>query len=184
MKQSKALHFTDAYSVQDKVIGIFILVALSLPVLLHQIPVSGAVPIGAKLIPLYYAPFIAVLFFRLPVAIVLSVLGPVLNLWVFGKPEITMVAQLSAELLLFVLLAYVMKSRVGFRWVNAPFAFLGAKLGGWGLFSLVGLIPSLSYTPMAYTQAVGIAVPGLSILWALNVLLVSYKNRQAHGKNA
>ena len=186
MKQSKAVHLRlkDADSKGDKVIGIFTLLALALPFLLHLIPVSGPVPIGAKLIPLFYAPFIAVLFFRFPIAIVLGVLGPVLNVLFFGKPGITLVAQLSTELLLFVLLAHVMKSYVGFRWVNAPLAFIGAKLGGWAIFSLVGMATALSYTPVPFTQAVSIAAPGLAILWALNVLLVSYKNRQAHGKNA
>ena len=68
MKQSRtlAIKSVDTSVFQAKAAVGFSLIALLLPFILHLLSTPSSYPVGAKLIPLFYAPFIAVLFFSLP----------------------------------------------------------------------------------------------------------------------
>jgi len=84
---------------------VFVLVfSVLLQVLIHLIP-SGNVPAGAYLLPLFYAPFIAVLFFRLQVGIVVALLSPLCNYLITGNPVPELLGVITIELVAFVLLS-------------------------------------------------------------------------------
>ena len=78
-----AIKSVDTSSFQAKAAVVFTALGLSLPIILHLLPSTVGVPMGPKLLPLFYAPFIAVLFFRFPVALFVALLGPICQLGFF-----------------------------------------------------------------------------------------------------
>lgn len=185
MKLSRTLVIksVDTSTLQAKTAVIFTAISLVLPVFFHLLPNSLGAS-GPQLLPLFYAPFIAVLFFRLPIALILGILAPFANWLFFGKPSIEWVIQLASELSVFVLTVYLLKDLKGIRWLNAPFSFIVAKLSIWlGMLGLVWM-GSEGVTPILFTKAVEFAAPGIFILLGLNILMLSFKNREGDGQQA
>ena len=58
---------------------IILAATMLLPVLFHLIPPVRDVPMGARLLPLFYAPLVAVLLFRPHVGLIAAALAPMLN---------------------------------------------------------------------------------------------------------
>ncbi len=144
-----------------------------LPFLIHLIPPFGDTPIGAMLLPMFYIPFIAIVFFRLHVGLIAAALAPVLNFLITGNPQWQLVAVLSFELIVFVLLAHQMLKVDTFKWVAAPLAYLGAKVISSACLLFVTLLPNVH--PMNFfTQSVSNAVAGIIILALINVIVLRY----------
>lgn len=120
----------------------------------HGIPSLNGVAWGARLLPLYYVPFAAVVFLRLPFALVMSLGAPYLNHVFTHNPVHDKIMPLSGELILFTLGVYAL---VYFkRSYCIPLACVAAKavvfffmfLGGRGdvqvfVSSLVHAMPGL-----------------------------------------
>ena len=84
----------------DKII--IVLAASSIiPLLIHFLPSPTQIPAGAVWLPIFYAPFIAVIFFKPHVAVFVSVLVPLLNMFLTGRPVPPMTNILIIELLIF-----------------------------------------------------------------------------------
>jgi hypothetical protein len=120
---------------QIKEIVFVLAFSVLLQLLIHIIP-SGGTPLGTILLPMFYAPFIAVLFYRIHVALSVALLSPILNYLITGNPAFGMIGILSLELVVFVTLAKLFSSRSIFTYINAPVSFLLAK----GFSSLAILI--------------------------------------------
>ncbi|MEM6629998.1 MAG: hypothetical protein AAF694_10025 [Bacteroidota bacterium] len=177
MKQSRTLVIksVDTSVFQAKAAVGFSLLAMLLPFILHLLPNPSGYPIGAKLIPLFYAPFIAVLFFRFPIALAIGIFAPLANFLFIGQPSFPSLIQLGLEITGFICLSHLLKNYKGIRWVNAPFSFIGAKMGVWGLFTaLSSVFPGID-PPAYFETTVAFAAPGLFILWALNLAMLSFK---------
>lgn len=141
----------------------------ALPLLFHLLPSSG-VPLGARLLPIFYTPLLAALLFPPVVALSASLLAPFINHALMGNPPLPMAAQLSAELLVFSGVMLLMRRHWPRLPVTAPLAYLVARSvvffaqqpatlassGAWGV-----LLTSLR-----------IALPGLAALFALNLVAV------------
>ena len=84
------------------------------------------VPVGAYLLPMFYIPFIALVAYRLPVALIVALLAPPLNFLLTGNPQWGLMGILTIELVLFTLLAYVLMLQGKVKWIAAPLAYLGA----------------------------------------------------------
>ena len=184
MKLSRTLVIksVDTSTLQAKTAVIFTAISLALPVAFHLLPSSLGASMGPQLLPLFYAPFIAVLFLRLPIALIVGILAPFANWLFFGKPSMGLVIQLACELSVFVLVAHVLKEYKGIRWLNAPFSFIAAKISIWiGMLGLVWLQIEET-TPIFFSKTVEFAAPGIFILLALNILMLSFKNREGDGQ--
>lgn len=57
-----------------------VLAALLLPLLVHLLPSSGGVPLGARLLPIFYAPLLATVFFGPVTSLAAGALAPFANL--------------------------------------------------------------------------------------------------------
>ena len=102
---------------------VFVLVfSVLLQVLIHLIP-SGNVPAGAYLLPLFYAPFIAVLFFRLQVGIVVALLSPLCNYLITGNPVPELLGVITIELVAFVLLSKLLSNYNITRYIKCSCKF-------------------------------------------------------------
>lgn len=144
--------------------------AVALPLAVHALPPVGATPLGAVLLPLFIAPFVAAYLFHPAAALVAALVTPLLNRAITGQPTPQMAMMLTIELCAFTLAALLLR-RAWPRFVgNAPLAYVAAKLVAAAVLSVTALLPAL---PVGYlTTALVNALPGLALLAVVNYLVV------------
>ncbi len=145
-----------------------------LPFAIHFFPTFQGTPIGAMFIPMFYMPFIASLFFRFHVGFIAAALAPVLNYAITGHPTVNLVTILTIEMSAFVFVAFILNQHKIIKYVSAPLSYLIVKVFS---FALLLVIPSLITVPPAkfFINSVSTAVPGIIILFLLNLILVKFK---------
>ncbi len=159
---------------------IILTVSTILPFLVHLLPAYNDAPVGARLLPLFYAPFIAVIFFRLHVGVIAAMLAPLFNALLTGLPDLVKVFILTNELILFTLASYFLFLRWRNFWLIAPFAYLSAKIAS---LILMKIIPSLSLGQSPahfFLTSVKNAIPGIFILTLINIAAITLKNKNAN----
>lgn len=149
---------------------VVLVATLLLPMLVHLIPATGPIPVGARLLPMFYAPFIAIVFFRLHVGLIAGMLAPVINHLLTGKPAWPIVGLLSTELVIFAIIAFLLIKINPIRWVAAPFAYLGTKIVSAGLLVLLPMwLPGQLPIDFALTSIENGWV-GIFVLLLLNII--------------
>lgn len=149
--------------------------AVALPVVVHLLPPVGTVPMGAVLLPLFIAPFVAVFLFHPAAALGASLVTPSLNRALTGQPTAEMATLLTIELCAFTLVALFLRRAWPRSVLSAPLAYLAAKLVAAAVLSFSALIPAL---PLGYlTTSVVNALPGLALLVVVNLLVVRATGR-------
>lgn len=144
-------------------------VTVAIPFLVHLIPFSDSVPIGAKLLPMFYAPLAAMILFRFQVAFVAAVLAPFINFALTGQPILEITLLLSLELGLFSVFVYFLLQGRMLKWIAAPLAYLLAKV----ISSLmIGWFPIEMTSLDFWTTSIYNGLPGLLILLGLNILVL------------
>lgn len=152
-------------------LAVFLGLAMLSPWVVHFIPAWDDSPIGAKLLPIFYAPLIAALTGRGQVAVLVAFLAPWINHLIFGMPARPIAILLTIELAGFSIVATWLASRwSGQAWLG-PAAYLAAKpLSFLTLLIFPSLLPPLSAA--AYTASSTVtAWPGLAILAVLSVVV-------------
>ncbi len=149
-----------------------------LPVLFHLIPFSGEVPIGAMLLPIFYAPFVGIVLCRPRVGIIAGLLAPVVNSVITGMPAPDVVMMLTIEMAIFTILS----SAVYSRWRNfiatAPLSYLAAKFLSSVIFGIVPSFAGAQASGMAFfLRSVFTGLPGIVMLLIVNWILVVFKKR-------
>ena len=133
--------------------------ALVLPFLVHLVPVEGGPPLGARLLPIFFASLVLALRGAVWPALAVAVVAPTLNHYVTGMPAGRMWPTLQLELALFTLLVLA-AVRVAPRAVAllAPVTYLVAK-------PVAALILTASPVTLAGLSAtVALSWPGLVLL--------------------
>lgn len=150
-------------------LAVFLGLAMLAPWVVHFIPSWDDSPIGAKLLPIFYAPLIAALTGRGQVAVLVALLAPWVNHFLFGMPPRPMAIFLTLELAVFSIVTVSMASRwAGRAWLG-PVAYLAAKqLGYIALLLFPSLMPFMSATTYL-TSATIQAWPGLIVLAVLSM---------------
>ncbi|MDH3651165.1 MAG: hypothetical protein OEQ53_15880 [Saprospiraceae bacterium] len=154
---------------------IVLVVAVAIPFFVHLIPYSGSVPIGAKLLLMFFAPLVAIILFRFQVAFVAAILAPIANYVLTEQPVLELSLLLSLELGLFTAFVYFLLQSKILRWIAAPLAYLGAKL-----FSslVIGWLPLEMTSTEFWLTSVSNGLPGILILLAINLLALQlWKNK-------
>jgi hypothetical protein len=146
-------------------------VTLLIPFLVHLIPFSGSAPLGAHLLPFYYAPFVALFLFRWHVAFIAAVAAPIINFALTGMPEWSLVLLLSLELGLFIGWVTLLKNNKILKWICAPLALVLAKAVS---SALIGLFPIALGSMDYFAVSVSTALPGLALLLAINILVIKF----------
>lgn len=150
---------------------------LLLPWAVHALPAMGGVPWGARLLPMFFAPFVGVFFFRLHVGLVPALLAPGLSLLVAGMPEVAVAARLTFDLTVFTLVAWLFvhraKGRLGTSWIAAPLAYLVVKILTEPILQFVPVL----HGPDGGATLSGYAFPGIILLGLLNAVLVQLRRR-------
>jgi hypothetical protein len=155
--------------VQLEIKETIILLALSviLPFFLHLAPNWGKLPLAAHLIPLFYAPFMAVILCRLHVAIIVALFSPFLNFLFTGYPVQEKLGMLTLELLLFSLIAYFISQRFRNFLANAVCAYMLSLF----IVSLLKVY-KVGFSAMnIFLRTLNDSAAGLAVLLLLNIFL-------------
>ncbi|MDB6094714.1 MAG: hypothetical protein JWM32_2276 [Verrucomicrobia bacterium] len=150
-----------------------LIVAWLVPFLVHLAPWSGARPLGAYLLPMFWTTLVAVYFFGAAMGLVTGLFAPAANLVLTGLPAWKFLSLMSIELAVF---AFVMTwaVRVAPRfWPAAPLAYLAARAVSTGL-GLLPLFSGASTSPTLIATSLARAGAGLVILAAINFALVRF----------
>ena len=160
------------YIISQSLTGVDTIIAMIfLPILVHLVPFSGSIPLGAYLLPMFIAPLVAA-FYLSPIGLVIaSLVGPLLNHYLTGMPTQVMLPNIILELLFFSLMvSYVVRNKSGFVGMSA-LAFVLAKLIRTIVVgALTGVLSLDMFTPLA--MGLKIALPGLLILTVIEIFLI------------
>lgn len=161
---------------KSKVQTILVMLATAwvLPFLIHLLPPYQGIPMGAFLLPMFYIPFIALFFFRLPLSLAVAAFAPILNFLISGNPNWEFLTIIGMELMLFSVFAFLLL-QTKWRIVAAPLGYVFAKIIS---SSLLIFIPLLQVTPMDFFRnSITNAAPGIIILLIINWILVKKLKR-------
>jgi uncharacterized protein len=140
--------------------------ALALPFLVHAVPHAGPVPLGARLLPIFYVGLVLVLRGHALPALAIAGLAPWVNQQVTGMPAGPMLPLLTVELVAFTgLLLVALRAVPRAAPFLGPVAYLGAA-------AIAGAVVASTTTSLATLgSTVAVAWPGLLALLALGALL-------------
>ena len=131
-----------------------------IPFLIHFIPVSGN-PVGAVLLPIFIAPFFAIVFFRLNVGLFAALLSPVLNYLLTGNPVYGMVGIITVELFIFVFTSWLLINLKYVKYIAAPISLILSMFISQLIFS------SVSH----FTVVLTTGLPGIILISLVNILI-------------
>lgn len=152
-----------------------------LPFLVHLIPWSGARPLGAYLLPMFWATLVAVYLYGAALGVVIGLFGPLINLLVAGASMTKFISPMSLELAAFAL-AFALALRFWPRfWMLAPLAYLVARAVSTAFQSVVPSFGQMHAGFGAFFVSLGGVLPGLMVLLVINAALVRFYPRA--GKN-
>jgi hypothetical protein len=140
---------------------------IALPFLVHLAPPVAGIQMGAIVLPIFYAPLVAVFLFNPAVSIVAAMLAPYINLLITGRPTLPVASALSVEVLAFSGVLLALHRRNIYTVWAVPAAYLLAKLAS-GALSFV-VMPG--YSLSQWLISIPAALPGLLILSVLYMLM-------------
>ena len=140
--------------------------SILIPFLIHFVPISGS-PAGAVLLPIFIAPFLAIVFFRLNVGITAALLSPMLNYLLTGNPVYGVVGIITLELSLFVLIAWLLIKVNYIKYSAAPVSVIIS------MFIIQVIFSSVSH----FTVVLTTALPGIILISLLNILIFTFEKK-------
>lgn len=148
----------------------------ALPLLFHLLPSAG-IPLGARLLPIFYAPLLAALLFPPVVALSASLVAPLINHVLTGNPPLPMAAQLSAELMVFTGMVLLLRRRWPLLPVIAPLAYLVARVTVFFAQQPGALASDKAWQVLL--MSLQVALPGFGMLLLLNLVSVNLHKRRS-----
>jgi len=153
--------------------ALLLAIAWAIPFVLHKAPWGGgAMPLGAFLLPMFWAAFIAVYLYGLGIGLIVGLFSPFLNLVMTGLPVAAGLRMRMLELALFVVLSWLVLRKPRWKkfWLLAPLAFIATKLCTSGVLATGTNFFGNSNAPFIDTIITG--APGLLVLAVINYALV------------
>lgn len=151
-------------------IGILLALSVLFPFLIHILPMAENERLGARLLPMFYAPLLAVLWGRPASAWTLALTAPWLNWILTSHPMPRGATLLTLELVGFVFISRFLLTRSLARSFLAAPAYLSGKALA---LAVATLFPYLVGGRLALdwaAQSVALGTPGIAILLLLNWL--------------
>lgn len=155
-------------------LGILLALSVMFPFLVHLLPVPETSRLGARLLPMFYAPLLAALWGRRQTGWLVALLAPWLNRVLTGHPAPGGAVVMMIQLLVFVLVVPRLLTGRFTRWLVAVPAYV-AGLGASALAALVwpALISGRPPVDWAVNSAV-MSLPGVGALVLITVLALRY----------
>jgi uncharacterized membrane protein len=156
--------------VRDTVV--LLAVAWLVPIVVHLAPWSGERPLGAHLLPMFWATLVAAYLFGARLGVLVGLFAPVVNLLFTGLPAWKFLSVLSVELTIFALIVAAGARRWPRFWFLAPLAYLAAKTATTALQAAVGVFGDIGAPLAFFAQSVVGGAAGLVVLLGLHAVLV------------
>lgn len=154
--------------------------AVLFPVFMHFLPSWDDGPLGARLLPIFWAPLMAAFHFRLSLAVAFAALTPWVNHFLTGHPLPGMAALLMVELLLFAVWIRLLVAKWQPRWWMGSAAYLLTKpFSGLAIVALPNLTGRSDYLGHL-TSALTRSWPGILLLALVGALAVQAIRTRAH----
>ena len=153
-------------------LGVLLCLSVMFPFLIHILPVPETARLGPRLLPMFYAPLLAVLWGRAPSAFVVALMAPWLNWALTSHPAPLGAVTMTVELLGFVCALQALVARTGARGFLAVAGYLSAMAVA---VVVVATFPVLinGQAALAWAaQSVATAIPGIVILVLINEIAV------------
>ncbi|MBI2496459.1 MAG: hypothetical protein HYV75_00465 [Opitutae bacterium] len=145
-------------------LGVLLALSVMFPFLIHVLPVPETSRLGARLLPMFYAPLLAALWGRVATAWLVALIAPWLNWALTRHPAPAGAVVMTIELLVFVMVVRLLLTRTGVRW----FLAIPAYLAGMGAaLAAAAVVPPLigGRPPVAWVQqSVVMNLPGVAVL--------------------
>jgi hypothetical protein len=155
-------------------LGVLLSLSVMFPYMIHLIPVPENAQLGPRLLPMLYAPLLAILLGRMRSAVLVALSAPWLNWALTSHPSPPSAIVMMAQLLVFVFTLRVLLTGLGPWWfLAAPAYFAGLAASA----VVAALFPALIGGQAALTWAarsVAIGLPGIAILVLINWLVLHY----------
>lgn len=161
-------HPADAVSISDRSVVARVLLsaavglAVAAPWFVHVIPAQSQ-PVGPRLLPIFYAPLLAALLMRLPIAIAIGIAAPTFSRFLTEMPPTALIGTITVELVIFVVAVRFLRR---FNWGIAGASAYLISLVATALVAAV--VPSLTAVDVWATLSV--AWPGVLIIGALGAI--------------
>lgn len=151
-------------------LGLGLALSLLFPFMIHLLPVPDDSRLGARLLPMFYAPLLAALLGRTTSAFAVAVLAPWVNWLITGHPVPRTGIVMTLQLVVFVAALRALLAPLGPRWYLAAPAYLlglAASVLAAAVFpELIGSRPVLPWAAGTLTMA----LPGIAVLLLINWL--------------
>jgi membrane-associated HD superfamily phosphohydrolase len=152
---------------------------LLLPFIFHLFPPIYNTPIGALFLPIFYAPFVALVFYRTHVGLLAGALAPLINHLVTGQPILHVASVLSFELVIFVLIAAFLLKTLNGYFITAPLAYLLTKVVSSISLTIIDWVPyNLSGTDF-FVNSISNGIGGIIILGIINYFAIKIKSKDS-----
>lgn len=163
--------------------ALLLLAAWAVPFVIHLVPWSGARPIGAYLLPMFWTTLVATFMYGARIGALVGVSVPLLNTLLTGLPDPVRLGSTVTELVVFAVLAALLIARAPRLLIAAPLAYVGAKLASAILVAGVrgdasGLAPSV------LGASLGRAAAGLTVLLVIHFILLRLQPKAADRDDA
>lgn len=158
---------------------VLLAIAWLIPFLVHLAPWAGARPLGAYLLPIFWATFVAVYFYGAGAGLLTGLFAPAVNLALTGLPAWKSFGVAAIEVVIFVLFAAWMVRRTPRGWWWAPLGYLVARIGAALLLSASAVFGSLDTTAKFFEHVLVGGAAGLVVLALINGALVKFYPKAA-----
>ena len=143
-------------------LGVGIALAVFAPWFAHLAPAQGT-PLGPALLPMFYAPLLAALLLRLPLAVGVSVATPIVSRLLTGMPGDPVLPGMVLQIALFVVAIRLLRN---YHWLLVvPAAYIGSLLAAAVVTAMTPGVAAVSTSGTLQT-----AWPGIAILAGLGYL--------------
>ncbi len=162
-------------------LGVLLCLSVMFPFVIHILPVPETARLGPRLLPMFYAPLLAVLWGRSPSAFVVALTAPWLNWVLTSHPAPLGAVTMTVELLGFVCALRALVARTGARGFLAVAGYLSAMAVA---VVVVAIFPVLINGQAAFAwaaQSVATGVPGIAVLFLINEIAVRCRPPGASG---
>lgn len=151
---------------------VLLAIAWMIPFVVHVLPWQGDIPLGAHLLPMFWAAFASVYLFGLRTGLLVGLFAPALNLLITGLPLSRWQMVLGFELIVFALAAWAMVRRFPRLWFLAPASYLVAKSCSILVQMTVAPFGDIGSPGAFGIESVRNGIPGLVALLVINFFLI------------
>ena len=163
--------------------AVLLSVAWFIPFAVHLAPWSGARPLGAYLLPMFWATFVAGYFYGGTIGLAVGLFAPVLNLFVTGLPAWKFLSVMSFELAIYALVTTWAVRRAPRFILIAPLGYIVAKLASTGLQAATTVFGDIGRPADFFARSLIGGLAGLAVLTAINAALVRFYPKAPRAKN-